>query len=348
MGLRTFAKKAKEKISVKAKKAKNKIYNKAASSKVYIKNKFSLKNNNVYGFIKSLDFIDEGNSNLKYSKIIIFSLLVFTWFILNLLYNYVSYIQDLSFTNILGLPIAIVSFLVIALLIYFLVNDIIGVVTLNQQQSFRDKTSKLISDNDVNGLKNALLNHKLTGSKQKKKLSDAFSETEDEKYIIEHYENIVLKQTDKEIDKVINKYAGLSSAANLISSKLWLDFLITQIVFSRMLVDIAKIYHIKLGIFSFIKLMMAGLMGVSVSAITTNLIGKVVKKIPVIGVVSDIIIPALVMKQLGLKIKYAIRPIEARNSSTFKKDELKLEKELSTKLEQLPEANVAKTKKYIS
>lgn len=330
------------KIKKFAKNIKDKVKTKVSTTKAYVKNKVSLKNNNVYGFIKSLDFIDEGNTNLKYSKVVIFALLVFSWFILNLLYNYVSYIQNLSFTNVLGVPIAIVSFLVIGLLVYFLVNDIIGVITLNEQQAFRDKVSKLISNGDIKGLKNALLNHKLTGSKQKKKLADAFKDTEDENLIIENFENIILKQTDKEIDSAINKYAGLSSAANLISSKMWLDFLITQIIFSRMLIDIARIYHIKLGICSFMKLMLAGLMGVSVSALTTNIIGKVVKKIPVIGVVSDIVIPVLVMKQLGLKIKYTIRPIEARNSATFKKDELKLEKELSTKLEQLPEANSKK------
>ncbi|MDR1694946.1 MAG: YcjF family protein [Lactobacillaceae bacterium] len=337
MKIKTFAHNIKAKIKAKAKKIKTKVSDKAKASKAYVKGKVSLKNNNVYGFIKSLDFIDEGNTNLKYSKAVIFALLVFSWFILNLLYNYISYIQNLSFANLLGIPIAIVSFLVIALLIYFLINDIIGVITLNEQQSFRNKVNKLITDKNINGLKNALLNHKLTTSKLKKKLSDLFAGTEDEKAIIENYENLILKQTDKEIDAVINKYAGLSSAANLISSKMWLDFLITQIIFSRMLIDIAKIYRIKLGLCSFFKLMLAGLMGVSVSALTTNLIGKLVKKIPIIGVASDIVIPALVMKQLGLKIKYTIRPIEARNSSTFKKDELKLEKELSTKLEELPE-----------
>ena len=80
-----------------------------------------------------------------------------------------------------------------------------------------------------------------------------------------------------------------------------------------MLIDIAKEYKIKLGICSFINIMMLGLIGSSISSVLSKVIGATFKQIPYLNVIVEIGTPIAIMKALGCKVKYAIRPLEPFN-----------------------------------
>ncbi len=118
------------------------------------------------------------------------------------------------------------------------------------------------------------------------------------------------KSYDEQADKVIKEYALLSSGATVLSSKAWLDIVITQIFFSKLVIDLAKIYNVKLGICSFIKLSYIGLIGSSYSTITTNILNSFIP-VEIVKKTGEISISMVIIAQLGLKIKYAIRPIIA-------------------------------------
>lgn len=329
INLTGFAKAVKNKTVSGVKKASNKIIdnkisnatthavahviNTTKDSTNYVKDKAKSVKNVVSG-INNSTFIEEIQSNTKYSKLSIFILLLFTWFVLDCAYDYVEFVKSLSFTNIFGILSAIVSLVLITALVYFLVNDILGIITLNQQQEFREEVNNLIKSGKVEELKELLLNYKLTKPNHKKKLMELFEQPAKGGEIVAHYEEVVLKSIDKKVNKTINKYSLLSSGANLISNKTWLDFIITQLIFSKMLIDIAKEYNIKLGICTFSKIMTMGLIGSSVSTLATKILGSAINSVPVLNKFTEIAVPAVIMRHLGLKLKYAIRPIRPQSA----------------------------------
>ena len=163
-----------------------------------------------------------------------------------------------------------------------------------------------VNKNDVIGLKTLLISYQPISTKQKEAIVKCTTCSS----VIAKYEKEVTKSYDEQADKVIKEYALLSSGATVLSSKAWLDIVITQIFFSKLVIDLAKIYNVKLGICSFIKLSYIGLIGSSYSTITTNILNSFIP-VEIVKKTGEISISMVIIAQLGLKIKYAIRPIIA-------------------------------------
>ena len=294
-------------ISEKTEKSSQQAINSIKKSQQFVKDNFQSINASINDFCQPISYTNISSNN----KIIWLCFLIFLWFVLSCAYSYIEYLQRISFSNIIGLMLAVVSFILVLILFYILFNDFLGIRTINEQIKSKEHIRKLLQDNNFEGLKNYLLSGGVIETPNKRLLSEKLNNAKDLTDLLSIYEEVELKTADKRVNAIINKYSLIASTAAIKDG--FFNFVIMSIVFSKMLIDIAKEYKIKLGICSFINIMMLGLIGSSISSVLSKVIGATFKQIPYLNVIVEIGTPIAIMKALGCKVKYAIRPLEPFN-----------------------------------
>jgi len=249
------------------------------------------------------------SGSFRYNKIILFVLMILAWFILNMTLQYWQYMQNLLSSNlILGVPIALLSLCILLFLAWFWLNDVRGIVSLHRRQEIQKQIFDLINADDANGLKKCLLSTVKKDDPCRSRLESCWKEAATINDIIEIYQKTVLAGRDCQADLIILKYAALSGGANVVSSKAVLDFVITQILYSKMVIEIAKTYGIRLGVCSFFKLMALGIAGAFFSGVVTGIIEKFIHQM-FAKITGEAVSSVLIMVQLGFRIKFALRPV---------------------------------------
>lgn len=240
----------------------------------------------------------------------------FVWLFLYSLCSYTEYLKSLSFFNLFGWLFALVSLILIGFMIFFLLNDFIGITTVSRHIRNKEYIRELIQNNQFTELKNFLLSGQIIENNNRDILENAFLSVGNVNELMVIYEEIELKKTDKTINDIINKYSLLASTAAIKDG--YFNFLIMFVIFSKMVIDISKEYKIKLGFCSFFNVMFLGLMGSSLSALTTKVIGTALHQIPGISVFMEVGTPIVIMKVLGCKAKYALRPLDPYSKNLLK------------------------------
>lgn len=299
-------------ITQKTEKSGQQALNSLKKSQQFVKNNFQQINATISDFCQPLSRTNLSNNN----KIIWLCFTLFLWFVLHCTYSYIEYLKNISVFNIIGILLAIVSLILIGILFYILCNDFLGIITVSKQIKSKEHIRKLIQTNNIAELKNYLLSNKVIENSRKQLLSENFAHINNLTDLLSTYEEIELKEADKKVNSIINKYALIASTAAVKDG--FFNFVIMCIVFSKMLIDIAKTYKIKLGICSFINVMLMGLIGSSISSVLSKVIGATFKQIPYINAIVEIGTPIAIMRVLGCKVKYAIRPLEPFNQKMLK------------------------------
>lgn len=246
------------------------------------------------------------------NKGVIFVLSILIWIIADWFYSFTQYFEKLSFFNPFGLLCAFFGLIVMGFLGYFVYNDIAGIITIHKQYDFRQKVTHAILTNNMIVLKETLLTYPLITHQLKERIKNEWGTSLELNKILTVYNKLVLNKIDIKIDKVIKKYAVLSAGANALSTKAWFDFIITVYFYSKVIVEMARIYHIKIGICSFFRLISLGIMGSSVTAVLQNVIIESTKSVVVVGKITEATINATIVYKLGHRVKSAIRPVNPK------------------------------------
>lgn len=246
------------------------------------------------------------------NKIAIFFLLVFLWIILHVFYSFTQYIMEISYWNIFGLASVLVGSVVMLCLGWFVICDICGIVTIYKYGDFRRTTNRLIQEEKIEELKKYLLTYPEITKQQIDKLNICWYNHHNIDNILKDYTEVVLIDKDDEIDKVINQYTILSASLNTVSQKVWLDSIITMYFYFKIVIAIAKIYNIKIGVCSFVKLITFGFIGTGLSSITQKVIADSTKKVPVFGIITEGLSNGVAIRTLGKNIQNSIRPVKKR------------------------------------
>ncbi len=207
--------------------------------------------------------------------------------------------------------------LLAAICLFCLLRDIKRCAVWNKRENIRET----IISYPTEALKQFLSAQTLT-PQQKELLYTRISSCDDNKKIICAYEEIVLKEMDKEADKIVEKYAGATGISCAVSPKWSWDYLLAIAVFSKMLFDIAKAYRVKLSLSTFISVFIFGLAILAASTMITQGIKQITEKNQAIialsggvgawisGKIIELAIPCCAMGTLGYALQYALRPIK--------------------------------------
>ena len=259
-------------------------------------------------FCATDDFLENKISN----KTIVFFLLIFLWILFHFFYSFTQYLFEISYWNVFGLLSAILGSIVMGWLGWITFCDISGIITIHKQNDFRQNTNKLIKEKNIDKLKEYLLTYPKLTSTMRKKLNKKWNNTRELDEILKIYSEIVLKKTDNEINKIIKQYSTYSTGLNIVSQKAWFDFLITLYFYSKIIIEIARIYHIRIGICSFIKLMMFGLLGTSISSLIQQIATESTKHLPVINILTEAAVNGSLVYILGTRVQSVLRPIKEK------------------------------------
>ena len=244
------------------------------------------------------------------NKLVIFSLLVFSWILFHAFYSFTRYLSEISYWNIFGIMSAIVGSIVMGWLGWITFCDICGIITIHKQNEFRRNTNKLIKEKNIQGLKEYLLTYPTLTIKNKEKLKNEWEKVTKLEDILEIYTENTLKKTDKEIKKIIKQYATYSAGLNAVSKKAWFDFVITMYFYSKIIIEIAHVYRIKIGICSFLKLMMFGLLGSSISSLIQKIATESTKNLPFVNILTEAAVNGSLVYVLGSQVQSIIRPVK--------------------------------------
>lgn len=244
------------------------------------------------------------------NKLVIFSLLVFSWILFHAFYSFTRYLSEISYWNIFGIMSAIVGSIVMGWLGWITFCDICGIITIHKQNEFRRNTNKLIKEKNIQGLKEYLLTYPTLTIKNKEKLKNEWEKVTKLEDILEIYTENTLKKTDKEIKKIIKQYATYSAGLNAVSKQAWFDFVITMYFYSKIIIEIAHVYRIKIGMCSFLKLMMFGLLGSSISSLIQKIATESTKNLPFVNILTEAAVNGSLVYVLGSQVQSIIRPVK--------------------------------------
>lgn len=242
----------------------------------------------------------------------VFALLVFAWAVCAGFYKFTVYLTTVSYANPFGALSVLFGGAVMLWLFWIVVCDMWGVVTLNRQHSFRLAAAELIEKDDGARLKRFLLTCPVLTNEDKTALETAFQKETETLKILKAFNKNALAKYDAQIDKVIRDYAAKSAVANGISSKAWLDFAVTFFCYMKTVVEIAKIYHIKIGLCTLLRLMGLGFSGLSATTILQNLVVESTKKTKIGSVLPEAVINATAVYKFGHWVKDALRPVNPK------------------------------------
>ena len=102
------------------------------------KDNISEKTTEIYSKLTEVVCISDELLERKISnKLVIFSLLVFSWILFHAFYSFTRYLSEISYWNIFGIMSAIVGSIVMGWLGWITFCDICGVITIHKQNEFR-------------------------------------------------------------------------------------------------------------------------------------------------------------------------------------------------------------------
>jgi len=252
---------------------------------------------------------------------------MFVWMLMflylgNKIYHTVYLELPLSLNKIIKTP-NIIGYLILgtAAILYFL-KDMLRIVSWEKQDNFKELASYYAYKNETGKLQKLLLSQNLA-SEQKKALKIKFEYCTETFEILNVYNEVVLSEMDKEAEKIIEDYADKASIGNILSPKLSWNYIITIVTFSKMMLEIAKAYRVKLSISTFFMLCIFGVSISTLAAGITNFIKKCknAQSEPLlirfsawlIGTLCEATTVCTAMSFLGYSIKYVIRPLRPHN-----------------------------------
>ncbi len=240
----------------------------------------------------------------------------------NKIYHIVYLAFPLTWTKLIETPSIIGYMLFGCVVVFYFLRDLLRIISWDKQDNFRELVLFYAQTNKAEKLKKILLSQNIS-QKTKRELKEYFEFCTEAQEILNVYDKVVLTQMDEEAEKIIDKYASLTSIGNILSPKLSLDYLITIMAFSKMMLEIANVYRVKLSISTFFMLLAFGL---SIAGLTTFIINyikthknnspKGVKENIshwLIGVFCETAAICCVMSFLGYSMQYTLRPIEPHN-----------------------------------
>lgn len=242
----------------------------------------------------------------------VLALLIFAWIICAGCYKFTVFLTTVSYANPFGALSALFGGIVMLWLLWIVVCDVWGVIAINQQHSFRLGVSELVEKGDADHLKRFLTTCPVMTSDDRSALDKAFEKESETGKVLKAFNKTVLAKYDAQIDKVIKDYAAKSAVANSISSKAWLDFAITFFCYVKTVIEIAKIYHIKIGVCTLLRLLGLGFGGLSAATILQNLVVESTKKTKIGSVLPEAVINATAVYKFGHWVKDALRPVNPK------------------------------------
>jgi len=262
---------------------------------------------------------------------------IFVWllviaYVLNKLCEYRDKMKTLSFNNLLDITAIVASLGIICFIVYAFLKDILGVVSLKRVRKTRNLVDFYVQSGKVKELKRLLLS--LDGAKPyKKQLKYMLNSDMTTKELVQSYEQIVLETQDKKVHLTIHKYSKIAALANGASNNTTLDFWINLYCFCRILSEIAKIYQVKLGVTSLLKLLSAGcLVSYSASKLTNTIGDGLASLTPIkslswiITTVSQVFLSNKFIRAYGYWLKYTLRPVKHYNENMLKETKQFLDK----------------------
>ena len=265
--------------------------------------------------------IDKIAEKIKIKANFTLSLIVF-WFILGAILadeirNYILFLKEISFYNVLDMLIAITTLCLILLVVYFLVRDIGGVISLRQTENIKATVEEYVKEEKNNELKKYLLSLKISEYK-KKELKTEFKKLNTALEVVVAFEQIVLKEYDEKVDKVICDYRNKIIIGNGISGSSLLDFAINLYYFYKILRETARIYQIRIGFISLLRILAAGCLVCYAVSKTTNILEDVMagafleKMLIPLKYLVQAVTSGFSMQIYGYWLKYyALRPIKS-------------------------------------
>lgn len=185
----------------------------------------------------------------------------------------------------------------------------------------RENIKKQINICEPEMLKKFLLRQNLT-TKQKVLLNEKLKQSFENKEILDIYEKNVLCEMDKKTEEIIERYSTAVSIGSTITPRLSWDYIISILAFSKMLLEIAKAYKVRLSLRTFISIFIFGLAIISASAIITQGVKRITEKnqsvIALLGGIGawlaskiiELAIPYYTIGTVGYAIQYILRPIK--------------------------------------
>lgn len=263
--------------------------------------------------------------NTKFTVFVIIFWLVLFCLLANEVRNYVIFLKSMSFYNILDILVALTSLCLIALVVYFLVRDIGGIVSLRQGEDVKATVDRYVRENRCQELKKYLLSQEISKSKQKE-LKYEFKYRYTARDVIEAYEKIVIEEYDEQVHQIIREYRNKVIIGNGISGSSLLDFVVNLYCYYQILSKTAQVYRKKFGVTSLFRVLGTGCLVCYAVSKTTNLLARLTKTLFDGAFISGIpatpieaIIQAITsgfsMQIYGYWLKYTLRPIKSYNQS---------------------------------
>ena len=272
--------------------------------------------------------IDEKAKEIKINTRITGSVVIFWLIIISLLAvqlrDYVNFLKNISFYNPLDDIVALTSLFLILLVVYLLIRDIGGIISIKKIEDTKATIDDYVKANKCRELKEYLLSLKISATKQKE-LKSEFKNKHSAIDVIVVYERIALKEKDEKVHKVIRKYRNKIIIGNGVSGSSLLDFAVNLYCFYKILYKTASIYEVKLGLISLFRVFCTGCLICYAVSKMTNLLGETAKKFlegaalewitALLKAVIQAITSGFSMQIYGYWLKYALRPSKAYNLS---------------------------------
>lgn len=231
--------------------------------------------------------------------------------------DFINFIKEMSFYNVLDIIIAVSTIGLLVMVIYFLIRDIGGIISLKKTEDTKTKVANLIKTNNAKELKRYLLTLNLSKDDEKE-LKTEFKNKQNALEVIISYERIVLKKYDEKVHNVIKEYRNKVIIGNGISGSSMLDFVVNLYCFYQILRNVAKIYKIRLGLTSMLRILVAGCLVCYAVAKGTNWAVKLLDDVAIaypFKLIVQAITSGFSMQIYGYWLQYALRPVEAHNMS---------------------------------
>lgn len=207
-----------------------------------------------------------------------------------------------------------------ALLLYYFLRDMMRIASWQKREHIREEIIVCKPEE----IKAFLLKQNLP-VKQKEILHQKFQEANNSLEIIDIYEELVLCEIDKKAEEIVKKYSKAVGIGSVVSPRFSWDYILSVLAFSKMLLEIAEAYRVKLSLKTFISVFIFGLAIISASTLITQAIKQITEKnqsaIALLGGVGawlvskliELAIPYYTIGAVGYAIQYTLRPIKPCN-----------------------------------
>ena len=268
------------------------------------------------------DIAKEIKINTSFRGMVLVFWLCIICYTAHIMKDFINFIKEMSFYNVLDIIIAISTIGLLGIMVYFLIRDIGGIISLKKTEDTKTKVENLIKTNNANELKRYLLSLNLSKDDEKE-LKTEFKNKQDAREVVISYERIVLKKYDEKVHNVIKEYRNKVIIGNGISGSSMLDCVVNLYCFYQILRNVARIYKIRLGLTSMFRILVAGCLVCYVVAKGTNWFVELFDNAVIKEILGKFVYPfKLIVQALtsgfsmqiyGYWLQYALRPVEAYN-----------------------------------